>query len=387
MSTLLEQVDQLLRSDRPLCYTALVETRGSTPQKAGATMIVFHDGTQLGTLGGGHVEADVRQYALQFQSSLPPGHSMDLAVNGPTPSPADTINYSRRKLLTFQMDGENNGLSCGGWIRVLIDPITSSEDRAYFQRLRNELESGRGYTEAVILEPHLAGGGHEGDRFLIDHNGMIAATRVSDRTCAGSTTVIRELKPIAERPRPYIVSGVSYLPHLQRCRLIVVGAGNVGQKIAELAAAVGFEIWVVDDRPDYGNRQRFPMAKQFIVESFQTSLQKIDVDSNTYCVIVTRGHSHDELALRHLAGTQARYIGMLGSRRKINTIFENLTKAGIPHEALARVHAPLGLDIGSRSPEEIAISAVAELIADRNLGRLPGNIRRPGLINADSNGS
>ena len=117
-----------------------------------------------------------------------------------------------------------------------------------------------------------------------------------------------------------------------------------------------------------------------IVDNIDTALSGLDVDPNTYCIIVTRGHNHDEEALYHLAEKSARYVGMIGSKRKIKLIFDDLLKEGVSREALAKVYAPLGFDIGSQTVPEIAISIVAELIAHRNLGAIPDRVRPDSLI-------
>ena len=142
-------------------------------------------------------------------------------------------------------------------------------------------------------------------------------------------------------------------------------------------------MWVVDDRAEYCNPERFPQAQRLIVGDIDSSLSGLEIDSNTMCVIVTRGHNHDEEALYHLADKSARYVGMIGSRRKIRLIFDDLLAEGISTAALERVHAPLGFDIGSQTVPEIAVSIVAELIAHRNLGGLP-NRSRPASILHDA---
>ncbi len=372
MSTLLEQIDRLLQSDRPACYTALVETRGSTPQKPGATMLVFHDGTQLGTLGGGCVEAEVKQRALRL---LYESHRAN-------PSHEEVSERAERRqrteLLTFQLDsdyGWDDGLICGGRMKMLVDPISPGDDVTYFHQLRNDLAAGRGCTEVVVLEPDKPGSGSEGDRLLVDRNGIVVAARPAVAMTAPPSQLGIHLKPLGERPLPYVLEGLSFLPHLPRCRLIIVGAGHVGQKVAGLAADVDFDVWVIDDRHDYCHSERFPQAKKLIVDTFEVALRGLDIDTETYCIIVTRGHNHDEQALHSLAETPARYVGMIGSRRKIKLIFDDLLSAGISRDALAKVHAPLGLDIGSQTVSEIAISIVAELIAHRNLGSLPLRVR------------
>ena len=122
-------------------------------------------------------------------------------------------------------------------------------------------------------------------------------------------------------------------------------------------------------------------AKRLISGPIDTSLSGLEIDANTFCIVVTRGHNHDEEALYHLAETPARYLGMIGSKRKIKLIYEDLLRDGISRDALARVHAPVGFDIGSQTVQEIAVSIVAEMVAYRNLGRLPDECRQPSILN------
>jgi xanthine dehydrogenase accessory factor len=160
--------------------------------------------------------------------------------------------------------------------------------------------------------------------------------------------------------------------------LVIVGAGHVGQAVAELAAQADFDVWVVDDRNKYASRDRFPSAERLIIGEIAQVLPELDTDHRTFCIIVTRGHSHDEEALFHLATRSLAYLGMIGSKRKIRLIFDDLIAAGIAADLLARVHAPLGIHIGSQTVAEIAISIVAELIAVRNLGHSPEPLRERG---------
>jgi xanthine dehydrogenase accessory factor len=162
--------------------------------------------------------------------------------------------------------------------------------------------------------------------------------------------------------------------------LLIVGAGHVGQEVARLADTVDFDVWVVDDRAEYCSPERFPEARRLMVAPIDSALSGLDVDENTFCVIVTRGHNHDEEALYHLVETPAAYVGMIGSRRKIKLIFEDLLGEGISRDALQRVRAPLGFEIGSQSVPEIAVSIVAELVAVRNLEEVPEEYRRSSLV-------
>lgn len=356
MEKLLQDLDDALQAGQSVAYTSLVETRGSTPQKAGATMLVFPDGSQTGTLGGGCVEAEVKRRALRLLDAGEP------------------------EILTFQLDsdyGWDDGLICGGRMKMLVDPLRPGSDVSYFDTYRRLCHHGLGCTEAVVFDPEKAGGGRETDRVLFDERGQIVAHRGSG---AAASILVPHLRSLTERPRPYVVDGVSYLTQLQRCRLLIVGAGHVGQKVAELAADVDFDVWVVDDREQYCNVDRFPRAKRLIVAPWDTALSGLEIDHNTMCIIVTRGHNHDEEALYHLADKPARYIGMIGSRRKIKLIYEDLLTEGVTRESLRRVHAPLGFEIGSQTVPEIAVSIVAELLAHRNLGQIPDAYARTSLV-------
>ena len=176
------------------------------------------------------------------------------------------------------------------------------------------------------------------------------------------------VQPLDDRPRPRVERGIAFLPSLPRVRLVIVGAGHVGQAVGALAAQADFDVWVVDDRHHYANAERFPAADRILVGPIDEVLGSLEITPRTYALIVTRGHGHDQEALYHLAPTSASYVGLIGSRRKIRLIFEGLREQGIAEDDLRRVTAPVGLDIGSQSVIEIAISIVAELIARRNLG-------------------
>ena len=356
MREILTELTEAVGRGRPVAYTARVETRGSTPQKAGAVMLVYEDGSQAGTLGGGCVEAEVKRRALRL------------------------LDDGRTELLTFKLDndyGWDDGLICGGRMTMLVDPIRSSGELGYYETFAGVLAEGRGCTEAVVLDEEKSGGGRPTDRFLFDDAGAQVACRAVGDAPAGVTD---SLQSLSVRRRPYVAAGTSFMPQLKRCRLLIVGAGHVGQDVARLAESVGFDVWVVDDRAEYCNPERFPEARRLMVAPIDSALSGLEIDTNTFCVIVTRGHNHDEEALYHLVETPAAYVGMIGSRRKIKLIFEDLLGEGISRESLARVRAPLGFEIGSQSVPEIAVSIVAELVAVRNLEEFPEAYRQPSLV-------
>jgi xanthine dehydrogenase accessory factor len=154
-------------------------------------------------------------------------------------------------------------------------------------------------------------------------------------------------------------------PVLPTPQLYIFGAGHVGFELSKAATRAGFDVIVMDDRETYANRERFPDAREVIAEDFEKALSGLIPNESAYIVIVTRGHRDDMRVLRWAVQTEARYIGMVGSRRKAITVFRELTKEGLKPELFERVHSPVGLDIGAITPEEIAVSIVAELIGIR----------------------
>ncbi len=154
-------------------------------------------------------------------------------------------------------------------------------------------------------------------------------------------------------------------PILPPALLYIFGAGHVSASLYKTAHSAGFDITVIDDRDSYANRERFPQAREVMAEDFDHAMARLTPSEAAYIVIVTRGHRDDMRVLRWAVQTKARYIGMIGSKRKTITIFRELQKEGLPAQLFDRVHAPVGLDIGAVTPEEIAVSITAELIAVR----------------------
>jgi xanthine dehydrogenase accessory factor len=323
-----------------------VVTRGTTPQKAGAMMLVFDEGSQLGTLGGGCVEAEVKRRAMAV------------------------ISAGVAEICRFQLDndyGWDDGLICGGRMQVLIEPLGDQAAREYAGKVVELADGGRGLTEAIVFDAQ-ASGLPCPSAYLFGPQGELVSHLRGPLDGGAAPAAVRErLRPLDQRPQPYIQGGVAYLPLLPRCRLVIVGGGHVGQAVAQLAADLDFDIWVVDDRESIVSEERFPRAERRVAGAIPTVLPELEITPSTYCLIVTRGHNHDEEALFHLIDRGAAYVGMIGSRRKIRLIFDDLLNEGVSAESLRRVHAPVGLDIGSQTVPEIAVSIAAELVAHRNL--------------------
>jgi xanthine dehydrogenase accessory factor len=345
MRELVRHLINALEQERELIVCQVVETRGSTPQKAGSMMIVDPDGGQVGTLGGGCVENEVKQKAIQ------------------------QIGGDSAAVHSFVLDHDYawaDGLICGGKMVILTQPLRGTSALHYFRTFDIVIEQCRGFTEAIVVERKQAGGALQGTRFLFDGESRPRASWPAAPVPEG--LVERIIVP-TDRPKPSVHDGIAFLPTWPRIRLIIVGAGHVGQAVAGLAAGADFDVWVVDDRHQYANRERFPAAQKVLVGPIEEVLASLEITPQTFALIVTRGHGHDQEALFQLAPTAASYVGLIGSRRKIRLIFESLSEAGVSASDLDRVAAPVGLDIGSQSVPEIAISIVAELIARRNLGR------------------
>lgn len=345
-----QQLNSAIESQLPFAYCNIIATRGSTPQKAGASMLVFPDGRQIGTIGGGCVEAEIKLRSL---------HSMR--------------EKARPEVITIFLDdiqGWDDGLICGGRMTVLIHPIFAEHSdfpavRDYYRNIMSLTGSGCGLIEAVVCEEdaHLP----LCDRYLFDYDHKPIHFLGTSPAWDSVAAIMSDLPSLV---RPTTHQGIAFLPTRPRVKLLIVGGGHVGQAVGKLATEVGFDLWVLDDREQFASQSLFPQAQRLIVGNIGHKLRELvpTLSRHTYGLVITRGHNHDEEALYHLAGSVCDYVGMIGSKRKIKLIFEGLESKGIPRETLARVHAPIGLEIGSQTVPEIAISIVAELIAFRNLG-------------------
>jgi len=246
-----EEIVRLKKLGRSSALATIVECKGSSPQKQGAKMLVRDDGTLIGTLGGGCIEADVVQHArMAMQDGQP-------------------------RTVPFELTEKEGGLVCGGALTVYIEP--------------------------VFADP----------------------------------------------------------------RLVILGAGHVGKALAKLARFAGFQVTVADDRAQFANRDSIPDAHELVVSEFPEVFARVPVDRGTYLVIATRGHNHDLDAVRAALRSEAGYIGLLGSRRKKGILINSLRAAGFPEDDIRRVIIPVGLPIGSVTPEEIAVSIMAQIIQHR----------------------
>jgi len=254
MREVLEAALRAEQEDEKAALVTVVGTEGSTPQKAGARMLVYADGRIVGTIGGGCLEAEMVSRAR-------------VAIEG---RKVKLTSYD----LTPEQAGED-GLVCGGRMQVFIEPIEGT--------------------------------------------------------------------PV----------------------LCLFGAGHVAQPLARIARACGFRVEVADDRIKFANEKRFPEADRIVVDTFDKAAGQMTLGRSSYCIVVTRGHKGDEVALASVLGHDVRFVGLLGSRPKAVHILSALAAKGVAPERLASVHTPLGIEIGAQTPDEIAVSILAEMIAVR----------------------
>jgi xanthine dehydrogenase accessory factor len=250
-----------------------------------------------------------------------------------------------------------------------------------YQEIVNLRQHGRRGAVATIVNVRGSIPSFETAKMLIRDDGSIAGTVgggcVEAQVWQAAREVMESEKPrtltfnLNEDPRydTGLVCGgtldIFIEPILPAASLYIFGAGHVALSLSKTAKSAGFEVSIVDDRDLYANRERFPEAKEIIAEDFDKAMARLTPNETSYIVIVTRGHKDDMRVLRWAVQTQARYVGMIGSKRKAITIFRELLKEGIPEQMFERLHAPVGLDIGAITPEEIAVAITAELIAVR----------------------
>ncbi len=328
--------------------------QGSTPRGAGSRMLILPDGEIIGTIGGGKVEAEVMQTASElFNSQTSQIRSFDLRA---------------------RPDLDDLDVICGGQMTILIEYIdATAENNNAFQELQTTLNQGQNSFMVASLQ-QADGCVHIGKRCLIQENGK------SSDNCPYSATDLHQLMTQARGTRiPVLLSAgeQAYLiePFFMTGTIFIFGAGHVAKQVAAISKMVGFTTVVLDDRKQFANSDRFPTADQVMVlDTFDTALQELNMDVNSYIVIVTRGHRHDQTVLSQTLKTDAGYIGMIGSRKKRDTIYRNLLDGEFTQKDIDRVHSPIGLEIEAETPEEIAVSIVAELILER-AKRDPKDIR------------
>jgi len=287
---------------RSVALCVVVATRGSAPQVPGAMACVTEKGEIIGTVGGGMTEADVTRQARQLLCSK--GRDISMPSGG---------------VFTFGLDHDCSGETgpiCGGQMDVAIAMLSEQDQIHPLREALDQLRTGHSATIPIRV--------------------------------ATSTGPVEYRLNLESTPK-----------------LVIAGGGHIGLALATMMVPLGFHISVIDDRGDFASPERFPPPINPVVGDIAKTLADWPTDANTYVVIVTRGHKHDEQALGAVLNSPAKYVGMIGSRQKIKVIFDNLRLCGATQEQLDCVHSPIGLAIKAVTPEEIAVSIAAEMISIR----------------------
>lgn len=336
MNDMLRTLISHLQQGRNVAQAVILTHEGSTPRSAGSRMLLASGacGVEIaaGTVGGGLVEARV------------------MAAG------ADVLATGERRVETFDLSGElaaGADLICGGRLRVFLERLDAA-DLPLLLRLAETLDRGENCLRLTPLD--------QGPAALLLPGGACGAMLSPELERAA-----RQAGEGVAAPVSVDFGGRAYAlePFAAASPLYIFGAGHVSRPTALVAALCGFAVTVLDDRPEFASPERFPGARLRVLQSFGDCFAGLDCGPGTFVVIVTRGHAHDAGVLAQALRTSAGYVGMIGSRRKRDAIYGLLRQQGFTDADLARVHCPIGLDIGAETPEEIAVSIAAELVQAR----------------------
>ena len=352
-----------LERGKPFALATVVNVRGSTPREVGAKMIVRDDG-QFGTIGGGCGEAEVFRKARVLLEEGGGARMTEVDLTG---------DFDQREIGT-----------CGGIMDVFVDLWSPARDLPIARQLADA--AGRSAPAALLtvvdpgahaeLQPgarsFIEPGDRDGARAMPIDLPEAALAQITARTADaipalfefdgdGVLKTITHLDP-SGAPRLFVD------PIVGAQRLIIVGAGHIAIPLCALGSMLGFHVTVIDDRASFANRERFPQADEVIVKPFKAAIESLALDGHCYLISVTRGHSFDEEAVTAALLQPCGFVGMIGSRRRVKATLERIGEAGVPAERLDDVHAPLGVAIGAETPEEIAVSIIAEIIRERRTG-------------------
>ena len=348
MREIYSRMAELEREGRRYAVCTVVRTTGSTPQVVGAKMLVDDLGRITGTLGGGCVEGDAFDEARRV------------------------IGTSDGSLREYELTEDlawDTGLVCGGTMWISIEPGERAL-RVGDRELLGDLLAASTGGKPVALATLLRKRGRDlepAGRIFVETDGRsggtLGAATLDERARQAAADALRQG---TARVAPLGDDGDLLVePVLAKPRLVVAGGGHVGLALARMASQLDYEVTVVEDRSDFATRERFPDGVEVMCADMVEALSTMPIGWNTFIVIATRGHKLDSHCLRAAVRTPARYVGLLGSRRKTILVERMLRDEGVAEERIRSVRAPIGLDLGGRTPAEIALSILAELSAER----------------------
>ena len=352
MKEVIQEAVKLLQEEQPCVLATVVRTKGSTPQKSGSMLLVRQDGSGVGTLGGGCVEGDIWFAAREMLRHHGGPEFKDYFLN--------------------EDIAARDGLVCGGTMYFYLEPMW--EPGAFLDignKLIDAYEGGEPVGLATVVNAPANGGTALGAKLLLLLDGSVSGSLGNPELDARAIESARRVADvgstdsfITEEGVEVFIEGFTTPP-----TLAVIGGGHVGKATADLANMLGYRVFIADDREEFANPERFPYAEQTVVTKYDEWAEHLPINVNTFVVVATRGHRFDDMALESALTTRARYIGLMGSRRKNLMIYQRLLQQGVPLERLKEVHAPIGLDIGGLQPEELAVSIMSEVIMTRRGGQ------------------
>jgi xanthine dehydrogenase accessory factor len=349
MEDIYYEISKTLEKKEKVALATLITRVGSAPRAVGAKYLIRGDGTSLGSIGGGCVEAEVWQEAQKV------------------------IEKGGGRVLHFDLTSEQlaeGGLICGGNIDVFLEPLQEAFF-AIYQEAAKIRQKGGSAILATLISVEGAFTKEEGSKVLMKTSGEKVGFLWGEGELEKKILEEGEVLLKEKKPKLLVLSSenrkmeILLEPIFSEPTVYLFGGGHVSEQVAPLAKKVHFKVVVIDDREMFANRTRFPEVDEVIVSEFEKCFDRLNIDDSSYIVIVTRGHLYDGFVLKQAVKTKARYIGMIGSKKKIRILYQNLMEEGVAKDTLARVYAPIGIDINSETPEEIAVSIVAELIKAR----------------------
>ena len=345
MEDVFREAKTQLEKGQPVVVATVVRTKGSTPQKPGAKLLVRNGGSGVGTLGGGCVEGDIWFAAKELMKR---GGS------------AEHRDYQLNEDLAAQ-----DGLVCGGTMYFLIDPIYRPDKYlSYADEINRAYEGESSVALATLLKPAAGSFDSTGAKLFIRDDGTTEGTLGSADLDAEALNKSSDL--MIHGNNEYIVSlnGAEYFieAYTTPPQLVLCGGGHVSNAIAPMAKKLGFHVFITDDRKEFANKERFPEADMIVDLKPEDAFPELPINRNNFIIIATRGHRYDNVALAAAVDTSAKYVGLLGSKRKTVLIYEDLIRSGVDIERIKQIRSPVGLDIHARTPDEIAVSIIAEIL-------------------------
>lgn len=346
MKKLIHNIHLQLESGNDLILASIVKSSGSTPRSSGSKMAILRNGEIDGTIGGGLVEALVQQAAAKLFEN-----------------PQHAVTFKK-----FDLSNElaaNADMICGGNVTVMLEYFSAeNQNIQIFSKIDNGLRLGQKVTILTLMDKGEMSSTSNKTVLNFDQDLPVISEFAKEELLTLLLKSRKTDKPILIESDTKLLLAETLAPQPS---LFIFGAGHVSRPTAALATTVNFRTVILDDRSDFANADRFPQADEIVVlPDFDNAFANLNVTEGSYIIIVTRGHLHDKTVLADALKTPACYVGMIGSSKKRNAIYEALLEEGVTQANIDRCHCPIGISIGAQTPEEIAVSIVAELIQERS---------------------